>query len=126
MISLHLYIDCTFIYPKDFKQLLVILQYDEEIKKRAPGCYILLNNKTENGYKLAFTNFKKIVTLDDTHELSLISYSTDFEKALYNALEDIFPNIRRLGCYFHYSYNLRKKLKEFNIINPFSSPEASA
>jgi len=114
--SLHLYIDCTFIYPKDFKQLLVILYYDEEIEKRAPGCYILLNNKTENGYKLALTNFKKIVTLDNTRDLALISYSTDYEKALYNALEDIFPNIRRLGCYFHYSYNLRKKLKEYNII----------
>ena len=43
-----------------------------------------------------------------------ISYSTDFEKALYIALEEIFPKIRRIGCYFHFSYNLGKKLK--NII----------
>ena len=27
-----------------------------------------------------------------------------------------FPNIRRIGCFFHYSYNLRKKLIECNII----------
>ena len=34
--SFHLYFDCTFIYT------------DEEINMRAPGGYILLNNKTEN------------------------------------------------------------------------------
>ena len=62
LISLYLYIDYIFIYPKDFKQLLVILYYNEEIQKRTPGSNILLNNKKENGYKLAFTNFKKIIT----------------------------------------------------------------
>ena len=31
-------------------------------------------------------------------------------------MEDTFPNIRRLGCFFHFSYNIRKKLKEYNII----------
>ena len=112
----HLYIDCTFIYPQDFCQLIVILYYDIDIQKRSPGCYILINNKTENGYKLSFKSFKNIITLEDTIQLSLISYSTDFEKALYNAIEDTFPNIRRLGCFFHYSYNIRKKLKEYNII----------
>jgi len=114
--SKHLYFDCTFVYPKDFSQLIIILYFDDDIQKRAPGCYILINNKTENGYKMAFKSFKEIITLGNTIELSLVSYSTDFEKALYNSLEDTFPNIRRLGCFFHFSYNIRKKLKEYNII----------
>ena len=58
LISLYLY--RLHIYIS--KQLLIILYYGEEIQIREPGCYILLNNKTENGYKLAFTNFKKIIT----------------------------------------------------------------
>ena len=37
-------------------------------------------------------------------------------KKLYNSLEDTFQNIRQLGCFFHFSYNIRKKLKEYNII----------
>ena len=114
--SKHLYFDCTFVYPKEFMQLIVILYFDDDIQKRAPGCYILINNKTENGYKNAFKSFKEIITLGNTIELSLVSYSTDFEKALYNSLEDTFPNIRRLGCFFHFFYNIRKKLKEYNII----------
>ena len=61
------------------------------------------DNKTENGYKIAFKSFKEIITLGNTIELSLVSYSTDFEKALYNSLEDTFLNIRRLGCFFHFS-----------------------
>ena len=111
----HLYFDCTFIYPNEFSQLLIILYYDEEINMRSPGAYILLNNKTENGYYLALSNLKKILTLDNNVNLKLISYTTDYEKALYNALEKLFPDIRRIGCYFHYSYNLRKKLKEYNL-----------
>ena len=43
----HLYIDCTFINPQDFYQLIVILYYDIDIQKRSPGCYILINSKTE-------------------------------------------------------------------------------
>ncbi len=82
---------------------------------RAPGRYILLNNKTEKGYYLALSNLKKIIKLDNNVNLNMISYTTDYEKALYNALELLFPNIRRIGCYFHYSYNLRKKLKEYNL-----------
>ena len=31
--SLHWYIDGTFIYPKGFNQLIVILNYDDELKK---------------------------------------------------------------------------------------------
>lgn len=39
------------------------------------------------------------------------------KKALYNALEFIFPGIRRFGCYFHYSLNLRKNLKNYDLLS---------
>ena len=32
--SEHLYFDCTFVYPKDFCQLIFILYFDADIQKR--------------------------------------------------------------------------------------------
>ena len=45
----HWYIDGTWIYPRGFKQLIIILYYDEIGKKRFPGLYALINNKTLEG-----------------------------------------------------------------------------
>ena len=42
----------------------------------------------------------------------MISYTSDFEQGLANSLEAIFPNVRRLGCFYHYSRNIRKNIKE--------------
>ena len=41
------------------------------------------------------------------------SYSTDFEISLNNALEVVFPNVCRLGCFFHYAINLKENQKKF-------------
>ena len=42
----HFYIDRTFIYPSEFKKLLVILYYDNEKNKRFTGLFEL-NKKSE-------------------------------------------------------------------------------
>ena len=65
----HFYIDGTFIYPPDFKQLIVILYYDNIIKKRMAGLFALINNKKENGYLHLFKRIKDIITIDNTTEL---------------------------------------------------------
>ena len=57
----------------------------------------------KEGYIKVFIEFKNIITLEEEKELEMISYSSDFELALSNALETVYPNIRYLGCYFHYS-----------------------
>ena len=120
----HLYFDCTFIYPKDFIRLLIVLYFDNDIKKRAPGCYILLNNKSEKGYICALQSFKNIITLEGSTELSFISYTTDYEMALYKALENIFPGRRRIGCFFHYSLNKRKNAKDYGLLNEINKKAA--
>ena len=45
-------------------------------------------------------------------ELSLFTYPADYEIGLTNALELVFPNIRRVGCYYHYSLIIRKNIKD--------------
>jgi len=52
--SPHLYFDVTFVYPKEFAQMIIVLYYDTLINKRAPGALILLNNKKENSYLRVF------------------------------------------------------------------------
>ena len=90
----HLYFDKTFAHPNEFEQLLVVLYYDTTINKRSPGAFILLNNKRENSYIRVFQYFIYLITLVNTIELSILSYNTDLEAALGNALEFVFPKQR--------------------------------
>ena len=113
----HFYIDRTFIFPPDFSQLIVLLYFDENIKKRYPGCFLLINNKSETGYSLLFNNLYNILTIENTKKLNLKSYTTDFEPALVNSLKKIFKGIKHIGCYYHFSRNVYEKMKKFNLLN---------
>ena len=53
-----------------------------------------------------FKKIKDIITLEDNKDLSLVSYSEDYELALLNALIIIFPKPRPEGCYCHYYKNI--------------------
>ena len=115
--STHFYIDGTFIFPKDFKQLIVILYYDDLLKKRFPGMYALINNKKEEGYYILFKKIYEIITLEGTRELKLQTYTTDFETGLINALERVFINKRKIGCFFHYTRALKSKALEMKLFS---------
>ena len=111
----HYYIDGTFIYPSGFNQLLVVLYYDENKNKRYPGTFILINNKTEVGYKEAFKSFKSIITIENTKTLNLKGITTDFEVSIINAIKFIFPNITHTGCFYHYVRAISKKIKSLKL-----------
>ena len=53
----------------------------------------------------------------------MISYSTDFELAIWNSLEKIFPSIKHYGCYLHYCFYIGKNIKNKIIgkLKKFSS-----
>ena len=91
--SKHFYIDGTFIFPSDFSQLIVILYYENNINKRNPGAFLLINNKTEAGYSLLFNNLYNILTIENTKKLKLESYTTDFEPALANSLKKFLKEL---------------------------------
>ena len=46
----HWYGDGTFVYPKDFSQLIVILYKDDKLNRRFSGLFALINNKKYEGY----------------------------------------------------------------------------
>lgn len=107
----HYYIDGTYVYPNEFKQLIVIQFLHHQYNIRIPGCFILINNKTEVGYKYMLNILFNILTNENTLELNLKSITTDFEFGLINAINDVFPNIKQIGCFYHFSRALCEKAK---------------
>ena len=87
----HFYIDGTFIYPPDFKQLIVILYYDKVINERMAGLFALMNDKKENACLCLFQRIKDLLTVGGVTKLEIKLYTVGFEKGLINALNIIFP-----------------------------------
>ena len=56
-ISKHFYIDETLVFPKGFKQLIVILYLDENVNKRFSGLFALINNKKDILFKKLYKYF---------------------------------------------------------------------
>ena len=63
----------------------------------------MIKNKTEAGYLELLSSIYNIITIEKTKNLKLESYTTDFEIGLMDALDKIFPNVRKVGCFFHYA-----------------------
>ena len=60
---------------------------------------------------------KNILTIGDTIDLSLKSFTIDFKWRLINSLSKMFPNIKKVGCYFHYTRALRRKANKLKLLN---------
>ena len=76
---------------------------------------MLINNKTENGYIELFKSIKNILILEYTKNLNLKSISTDFEIGLINAIERVFPGVRRIGCFYHFVRAIKEKCKKLGL-----------
>lgn len=107
----------TFLFPTGFSQLIVILYLDDDNQKKYPGMFILSNNKKYEGYLKIIKRVRNIITIENSRELKLKSYSTDYEEGLLKAIGEVFIEFRGIGCFFHYCQNIYKNAKKFNI-NP--------
>ena len=72
-------------YPKEFKELLIIEYKDIISKEKIPGMFILLNKKNEEIYNLSLKSDYNIITQFGVYDLSLKSICTETEIALINA-----------------------------------------
>ena len=61
-VSNHYFVNATFHHPKDFTELMIIIFKDITIHEYIHGFYILLSNKSEMLYDLAFKSVKRILT----------------------------------------------------------------
>ena len=74
------------------------------------------NNRCKKSYEHLFTKIKTIITIENTKNISLLTYSTDFEVSLIESLKEVFPEQRRVDCYFHYCKNVYAKAKKLHIL----------
>jgi len=61
--------------------------------------YVLLGSETEETYSALFTIIRNILPLN----YGRIRFVTDYERALMNAVQRIFPESDLLCCWFHYT-----------------------
>lgn len=114
----HMYIDCTFIKPKDFKQVLIILYYNDLIYKNFPASFILLNNKREKSYYIVLKYLYELIKFNLSVKLDLITYSTDFEPGLFNTCKKVFgENIRAVGYLFHFGQVVSNHLWKYGLFD---------
>lgn len=86
-----------------FNQLLIL--YMKKHKKVFPFAYILMSRKTKKAYKSVFKFIdKKIIKMSN-----VVSFTTDYELAMRNALRELFPNVRRFACYFHFCQAVKRR-----------------
>ena len=116
----YLKIDATFHYPKDFKQFLIIMYYDNVLERYIPAFYIIMNNKNDCSYDLIFENVTRLINMGFREIKYFKTITTDNETALINSVKKFFPNIVRISCWLHLKNNLEKKarilgLKKKNI-----------
>lgn len=66
--------------------------------------YVLLGSETEDTYSALFAVIRNILPLN----YDRTRFVTDYERALMNAVRQIFPNCDLLCCWFHYTQVIPK------------------
>ena len=67
-----------------------------------PVCWILTNTKDFQCYKYCLIHFKELVTRSNRLRWSLEYATVDFEEGLMKAISSVFPEVRLIGCLFHF------------------------
>ena len=85
-----------------------------------------MSNKTEILYDLVFKAVIRLITQQNIFKLEFQTITTDTEMALINAIKNNFPEVHRLGCWFHLNQDLIREARtmgQFNSKNKKIDPE---
>ena len=74
--------------------------------KIIPCAYVFLNSKAEVAYTQALQQLKNLCP-----NLNPRTGLIDFELAIKNSLEIVFPGVQVKGCYFHFTQNIWRKIQ---------------
>ena len=137
----HIFVDGTFyIAPKFSYQVFITRNYVKELNSFYTTSFSILENKEQETYETLFMELKKNVLTYHNNKISPKFFHCDFERAISNAAQKIFPNINIKFCIWHYKRSLEIKKNELcynevkdnnNICNyykaisnfPFINPE---
>lgn len=110
-------LDGTFsVAPKYFCQVFTIHSLIDG--KAIPLIYALLPNKQQSSYERLFG---KLLEIDST--LKPTSVICDFENAVFNTINNQFPDTRIVGCNFHLTRNLWKHIQSNQLTKLYKDDE---
>ena len=82
---------------------------------KIPEMFIVTNLKIEDIYNNIFNFFNSvynILTQHNVYPLKVKLIITDIELALVNSIKNVFLNSKRISCFFHYKYDIRKNMNK--------------
>jgi hypothetical protein len=119
------YMDGTFkVVSKPFVQLFSIHAFvkgdTEDSSKQVPLAFCLMSSRRSTDYRLIFRELLKLIT-DRQLTCKVETIVCDFEKATWRACRQVLPNVRILGCFFHWSQAVLRKLKAVGLQIDYSN-----
>ncbi len=115
------YVDGTFrLADKPFKQLFSIHAFKrktsketgEDIIKQVPLMFVIMSRRQASDYKQVF---KRIVSILE-REVAVKELVSDFERATWRAVQDVFPQVKLFGCAFHWTQAVFRRLKRIGLV----------
>ena len=115
----ELYMDGTFkVSPRLFYQVFMVHAFKHG--KQFPFAYCLLPNKTKETYVKCLSILSK--GMDDLHlRATFERVTTDFEIAMIQAIQEVFPSASTKGCFFHYSQAVWRKVQNLGLQEEYRS-----
>ena len=99
-----------------FSQLLTVNAFvrADDHAKQVPLLFVLMSGRKKKDYKAVF-----LAILDVLPIRPLVKKITlDFEKALWSVLRHLFPSAKIIGCAFHWTQALWRKVRCHQLIFP--------
>ena len=103
--------------PLLFFQLYTIhFELFPDINSAAVYCFV--QNKTQAVYVRILDEIKRMIALANSEKILL-----DFESGAINAFTAAYPNVRILGCYFHLTQSILRKVDEIGMKSDYESDD---
>ena len=77
-----------------------------------------MSGKHKRDYKKVFKAIKKLLPTSNVKTVTL-----DFEAAMWHATSKVFPNVKILGCFFHWSQAVWQKVQELGLQTAYNSDD---
>ena len=75
-----------------------------------PLCYIMMTRRRKADYVAVFNRLQELFGRFDVEE-----FMSDFEPAVWSAVSECFPDVRHIGCTFHWSQAIIKTVRRLHL-----------
>ena len=86
--------------------------------KTYPLGYVLMSGKRQVDYEHVFERLKTYLQHGD-QRLKVKTVLMDFERAAWNAVKKVFPDVKVRGCWFHFCQAIYRKAKNLGLSKAF-------